>query len=276
MKNIFRISIICISITLFISCNSHEKQEKQAAERIKHVEQLISKNAYNAAKIEIDSIHFLFPRLVDKRRIASSLEDTIVCLESARTLAYCDSILPTKQREADSIQRNFRFEKNDKYQELGNYVYKTQQTENNANRIYLKTFVAENADFYLVSNYCGGEIKHSSVEVSVNDIFAHTDTINTSNSLNHSFNDGGTHWEAVTFKNNADKGVSAFIAQYASMRIKVTLYGKKSYVYYLADTDKKAITETYHLWVIKNDVAKLQKEIKKATLKIERIKNRRK
>src|SRR5665647_232026 len=103
MKNIFRISIICISITLFISCNSHEKQEKQAAERIKHVEQLISKNAYNAAKIEIDSIHFLFPRLVDKRRIASALEDTIVRLESARTLAYCDSILPTKQHEADSI-----------------------------------------------------------------------------------------------------------------------------------------------------------------------------
>lgn len=276
MKNIFRISIICISITLFISCNSHEKQEKQAAERIKHVEQLISEKSYNTAKIEIDSIHFLFPRLVDKRRIASALEDTIVRLESARTLAYCDSILPTKQHEADSIQRNFRFEKNEKYQDFGNYVYKTQQTENNTNRIYLKAYIDENADFYLISNYCGGKIEHSSVEVSVNDLFAHTDTIDTSNASNHSFTDAGTRWEAVTFKNNADKGVSAFIAQYASMRIKVTLYGKKSYVYYLADSDKKAITETYHLWVVKKDVAKLQKEIKKATLKIERIKNRRK
>jgi len=276
MNKIFQITILCICNIIIFSCDSHEKQEKQAAERIKHVEQLISAKSYNAAKIEIDSIHFLFPRLIDKRRIASALEDTIVRLESTRTLTYCDSILPTKQHEADSIQRNFRFEKNERYQEFGNYIYKTQQTENNTNRIYLKAYVDENTDFYLISNYCGGKIEHFCVEVSVNDLFAHTDTIDTSNASNHSFTDAGTHWEAVTFKNETDKGVSAFIAQYASMRIKVTLYGKKSYVYYLADSDKKAITETYHLWVVKSDVAKLQKEIKKATLKIEHIKNRHK
>ena len=272
MNKIYQISIIFIAITLFVSCNSRKAQEKQADERLKYIEQLISKNALNAAKIEIDSIHLLFPRLVEKRRVAAAFEDTIVRRESARTLAYCDSILPIKQHEADSIQRNFRFEKNDKYQEVGNYVYKTQQTENNTNRIYLKTFVDENADFYLVSNYCGGKIEHSSVEVSVNDLFAHTDTIDTSNASNHSFTDEGTRWEAVSFKNEADKGVTAFIAQYASKHIKVTLHGKKLYVYYLADSDKKAITETYHLWVVKRDVAKLEKEIKKATLKIERIK----
>ena len=272
MPRKFQICIILFALIMFISCNSRKAQEQQADERLKHIELLLNEDAYNAAKIEIDSIHLLFPRLIEKRRAAAAFEDTITRRESARTLAYCDSILPIKKLEADSIQENFRFEKNEKYQDLGNFVYKTQRTESNTNRNYLKAFVDENADFYLVSNYCGGKIEHSSVHVSTGDLFAQTDTIDTSNASNHSFTDAGTRWEAVTFKNEADNGVTAFIAQYAGMQIKVTLHGKKSYVYYLANSDKKAITETYHLWVVKKDVVHLQKEIKKATNKINRIK----
>lgn len=259
-------------LAFLISCDSRQKLEKQADVRLKHIEELISKDSFNAAKIEIDSINSLFPRLVNKRRIAVAFGDTIARRESARNLAYCDSILPIKQHEADSIQKNFRFEKDKKYQDFGNFVYKNQQTESNSSRTYLKTYVDENADFYLISNYCGGNIEHTSVEVSVKDMFAHTDTIKTSNPAYYSFNDQGSHWETLTFKNEADKGVTAFITQNSTARIKVTLYGKRSYIYYLSDADKKAITETYHLWIVKKDVAKLQKEIKKASIIIERIK----
>ena len=269
MKKII-LSVIFLLLVLS-SCNSRATQEKDADKRLKHIEQLIAENALNAAKIEIDSIHALYPRFVNKRKIAAAFQDTIIRRECARTLAYCDSILPSKQHEADSIQKNFRFEKNEKYQQFGNYVYKTQQTENNSNRMYLKAYVDENADHYLISNYCGGRIEHTSIEVAVNDIFAHTDTLDVSNSAYHSFNDGGSDWETLTLKNEQDKGVTGFIAQNSGARIKVTLYGKKSTVYYLSDADKKAIKETYHLWIVKKDVAQLQKEIKKATVKIERI-----
>lgn len=271
MKKI--VSVLLLVLLVLGSCNSREAQEKDADKRLKHIEQLIAENALNAAKIEIDSIHSLYPRLVSRRRIAAAYEDTIARRESSRTLAYCDSILPLKQHEADSIQKNFRFEKNEKYQQFGNFVYKTQQTESNSNRNYLKSYVDENADLYLISNYCGGKIEHTSVEVSAGDLFAHTDTLSTSSSAYHSFNDGGSHWETLTYKNAEDKGVSAFIAQNSSARLKVTLYGKKSYVYYLSDADKKAIVQTYQLWIVKKDVAQLQKEILKAKYKIERIKN---
>jgi len=267
--------IVFLSFFL-VSCNTRKAEEKLADKRLSDIVQLINDNSLNAAKIQIDSVHLLFPRLVAKRKIAASYSDTIVRRESARTLAYCDSILPIKQSEVDSIQKNFRFEKNAKYQEIGNYVFKTQITEMNSNRNYLKTYVDEKADFYLISNYCGAKIEHTSVEVSANDMFAHSDTIATSEAANHSFNDAGSHWEAVTFKNDADNGVAAFIAQYSNLQIKVTLYGKKTITYYLANTDKKAIVETFNLWVVKNDVAKLQTEIKKATIKIERIKGRQK
>lgn len=274
MKNKYRFFILYLMTILFVACNSRKANEKKADILLQHIEQLINENALNAAKIEIDSLHLLFPRLVDKRRIAAAFADTIVRRESARTLAYCDSILPIKIHEEDSIQRNFRLEKNPVYQEYGNFIYKTQQTENNTNRNYLKAYVDENAEFYLVSNYCGAKIEHTSVEVFANELFICTDTIETTNAANHSFTDAGTRWEAVTFKNDAANRVSAFIAQYQSMPIKVTLHGSKTISYFLSPSDKKAIVETYNLWVVKKDVAKLQKEIKKAKLKIERIKNR--
>lgn len=271
MKNIKRVFFFMLAFTFLISCNSRQNLEKQADVRLKHIEQLISHNSLNEAKIEIDSFHLLFPRLVNKRRIAAAYEDTIVRRESSRSLAYCDSILPLKRHEADSIQKNFRYEKDKIYQETGNFIYKTQNTESNTNRIYLKAYVDDNAEFYLISNYCGSKLEHTSVEVSAKDLFAHTDTINTSDPDYHSFTNDGLRWEVVTFKNESGKTVSAFIAQYVSQKIKVILHGKKNYVYFLADSDKKAISDTYHLWIVKKDVLKLQTEIKKATAKIERI-----
>lgn len=273
MNKIIKISFFIVILIILSSCDSRKANEEKADKCLKHIQLLIDRNEYNAAKIEIDSVHTLFPLLVEKRRIAAALEDTVIRRESSRSLAYCDSILPSKIHEMDSIQKNFRFEKDKKYQDIGNYVYKTEQTESNANRTYLKTYVDENADFYLVSNYCGGKIEQQSVEVSANDLFAHTDTISISDPNNHWFDDGGSHFESIIFKNESDNGVIAFIAQSSVKSVKITLHGKKSYSYYLSAADKKAIIETYRLWKVKKDVVQLQKEIKKATLRIQRINN---
>jgi hypothetical protein len=271
MQKLYRCLIILLLFVSVVSCSERRKQEKLADERLKRIETLIKQNSLNSAKIEIDSIHLLYPRLVDKRRIAAAFADTIAYIESSRNLAYCDSILPIKLRECDSIQKNFRFEKDLKYQEVGNYIYKTQQTESNISRTYLKSYIDENADIYLVSNYYGAKIEQTSLEASVNDLFAHTDTLEITNPAYHGYSDEGMHWETLTFKNNADKGVSAFIAQNATARIKITLYGKRTYVYNLAEADKNAIAETYRLWKVKKDVVNLQKEVKKAKIKIARI-----
>jgi hypothetical protein len=271
MRIIFKLLFFLLISSGFISCNPRKVQEENADKMLKEIQLLIDRESYNAAKLKIDSIHSLFPMLVEKRRIAAALEDTVVRRESSRSLIYCDSILPKKINAMDSIQKNFRFEKNKKYQEIGNFVYKTEQTESNANRTYLKTYVDENADFYLVSNYCGGKIEQQSIEVSSGDLFAHTDTISISDPNNHRFDDGGSHFESLIFKNESQNGVVEFIAQSTFKTIKITLHGKKSYVYYLVDADRKAIVETYHLWKEKKDVVLLQREIKKAISRIERI-----
>jgi hypothetical protein len=277
MKN-YKSLIFIILVFVFLAfsaCDSRKAQEKEADKRLQHIELLINQNSLNAAKIEIDSIHLLFPRLVEKRKIAAALQDTIERRENARNLQYCDSILPFKLHQQDSIQKNFRFEKDTVYQQYGNFVYKTQRTENNSSRTYLKAYVDENADFYLISNYCGSKLDQSSVKVTVNDLFAKTDSVGISDPNYHSFDDGGLHWETLTFKNDADKGLAGFIAQNSGSTIKVTLVGKKrSFIYFLEPSDKQAIAETYRLWIVKKDVSELRKIINKSTIKVERINKR--
>ncbi len=274
MKFYYQILVLLITILFFVSCKDKEGQQKLADIRLKHIEQLILQNSFNQAKIQIDSIHLLFPRLVKKRAVAQAYADTIARRENARTLSYCDSLLVMKEKEKAELQKNFRFEKDKKYQEIGSYVYKSQTTENNATRTYLKAYVDEKADYYLVSNYCGNsKLEHISVKVSVDDLFSQTDTIPVSHAFNHSYIDGAVHWESITFKNEAEKGVSAFIAQYEAKQIKVNLIGRRSCQYILSSFDKKAISQAYQLWVVMKDVDKLKAEIKKAHSKISRIKS---
>jgi hypothetical protein len=257
---------------LFGSCHSKEKEAEMADERLRYIEELIDQNSLNAAKIQIDSVHVLFPRLVDKRRKAAALADTITRRESTRTLEFCDTALVSKNKELELALKNFKLEKDARYQNVGNYIYKTQVTEVNTSRNYLKAYVDENADFYFVSNYTGIKLEHTAIKVSVGELFACTDTLSTTSPAFHSFTDDGTRWETLTLKNNAAKSIAMFIAQYPTSNVKVTLIGAKSSVQYiLAPSDKKALAEAYSLWIIKSDIAQLQIEIKKAKAKIYRI-----
>ena len=264
-----------ISFLIFSSCNSPKKSEKDIERRMNQIENLINENALNTAKIELDSIHILYPRIVAARRIAKTLEDTIIRRENSRTLVYCDSILPIKRHQADSIQKKFRFEKNKIYQTIGNYIYQALRIESNIDRTYLRAYVDENADFYLVSNFAGNyKPNHTSVKASVEDTYAETGKLSLESSMHHSFSDTGINWEIVTFKNELAGNVPVFITQYAKEQIKITLQGKQNYVYYLTELDKKALSETYNLWIAKKDVAMLEREIEKAKAVIERINQR--
>lgn len=271
----YYLCLVVISMILALSsCNSRMSQERKADILLSHIRTLIDRNELNAAQLEIDSLHQLYPTLINKRKIAAALSDTIERRENFRSLVYCDSILPIKQRQLDSLLINFRFEKDTTYQQYGNYIYKTQRTENNAMRTYLKAYVDENADFYLISNYCGPKIQQSSVKTSAGNVYVETQNAGNDSAVFHEFNDEGNHWESLTFKNNADNGVASFIASNGASTLRITLNGKRKFTYLLDPSDRKAITESYHLWIIMKDYKELKIQIKKATLILENIKKR--
>lgn len=266
-RNIF-FQLIIFSF-IFVSCNSREQEEKEADKRLTSIKELIQSNKLNEAKMEIDSIHTLFPRLVNKRKIAVALNDTIILRESYRTLKYCSGILPEMKHEFEQLIKDFKLEKNEKYNEVGKYVYKSQLTEQNAGRNYLKYEVLENNEVLLVSEYSGSKINHFAIKAEANGVSAYSDTLK--NGVFHTFNDGERNYENLTFKNEADSGLTAFLSENKHAAIKITLIGSRKYTYQLSESDKVALNKAFTLSKALKLITKTENDLRIAKQRIGKI-----
>lgn len=267
------LSLLLITF-IFVACGSNNKQESQIDQRLTAIAELIAQNKLDEAKAEIDSIHKNFPRKIDKRRIAAALSDSITRIESRTTLELFSTHMPLLINRADSLRKNFKYEKEEKYQDFGNFVYKTQITEQNMTRNYLKSFIDEQSNIFIVSNLVGQRINQSIIKLSVADVFVTTDTTNNRKGVFHSFSNEGQYWETLTFKNDDILTLAAFVEQNAKQKIKVELKGTKNFNYQLAESDKKAIVETYKLWNTMREIKILEFEVEKANARILKINQR--
>lgn len=268
--------ILFVIVTLSNTGCSSDKKEKQADTEIAAIEQLINNNFYNLARIKIDSFHINYRMMVDKRRLVSSLQDTITLRESYRTIQYCDTVLPKLTHQLDSMMKNFRFEKDTVFQETGDYVHKLHITEQNVNRNYLKVKIDENGELKIFSYVKGMKIAHKSLKVSAGDLFAETDSLVQKNFSEHDFNDGENYFESVIFGGESAENIVKFIYDNHTSKPKVTLNGNREYAYFLSQNDIKAIADSYHFWIVKRDVVKLERQLKSSKLKILRIKTNKK
>lgn len=244
----------------FVACTPKLTDAEKADLRLQAARQMIVDNRLNAAKSELDSVHLLYPKQVTQRRAANYLSDSIAYIESLRTLAYCDTMLIQKEQESQMLLADFRFEKNDKYEDNGHYVYKLLRTESNTERCYLQTYVTQDYKVFVKSNYCGTKkIEHSQVELLANDL-----SVSSGAGNNHTFTDGGLTWEILTLSDDAAMSLLNFISANETERIQVRLSGTSTYVYYLTESERKALGTTYHLAVVMRDIDQLQQEIRKA------------
>ncbi|MCD8194394.1 MAG: hypothetical protein LUD74_07620, partial [Tannerellaceae bacterium] len=255
------------------SCNG---EGKKAQQRFEQAQQMYERNEFFAAKNEIDSIRALYPREAKVMKESLRLMRLIEVKESERTIAYCDSLLPIKQTEAEELVKGFILEKDPEYQEIGNYVWKQQTIERNVERCYVRAGVDEKGEMYLASVYFGSRpIEHTGMKVSLKEgLFAETPAIPYDGGVNYRFKDLGNTTEVVTYKGDYAQDVVNFIYTNEKERIKVDYTGGKPYTIYLNDNDKKAIVATYDLATVLSDINNMTTTRDKATKKIDYLKGK--
>ena len=264
-----RIGFGMLCLCLLASCHS---DEKAAQARLDRAKALYEEASYFAAKNEIDSLRAAYPKEVKVLREALTLMRQVEWKEAERNIAFCDSLIPIRLQEADSVKNSgFTFEKDSAYEEVGTFVWKQQTVERNVQRCYIRCGVNEKGEMYLASVYYGAQpINHTGIKLSLKDgISAETASIPSDGGLNDHVKDLGHTTEVVTYQ--GDKGMDAIKLIYANPkeRIKVEYTGGKPYTIYLADADKKALLATYDLAVLLSDVNQMIKEKDKTTKKIE-------
>lgn len=260
----FQRFIVLLIMVLLASCS---QEEKKASDLLMRAEQSYSSANYNEAKMQIDSIRNLYPKVFDVRKKAIRLKQQVELKEQQLSLEYLDSMMTLKKILLDSMKVAFVLEKDTAYQEIGNYFYPTQIVEKNIGRTFLRACVSERGEMSITSIYCaGGSLNHTSVKVSSKDAFAQTpaspDVYVTT--------DLGKKIEKADYKLGADGGVIGFIiANKDAKSLKLEFIGDRTYKTVMYSQDIKAIVELSKLAQVLLSIEEIKKEQKEANLKIQ-------
>ena len=265
---------VFLCLMLVVSACNNDKKEAEA--RLMEAQRFYEQNDWPAAKEVLDSLKAYYPKQVKSLRKALALMRTIELKEQERNFFYCDSLLTVRLEEAGALSGKFVLEKDEEYQDIGQWISKKQPLERNIERSYLRSQVNETGEFALVSVFFGKKaISHNSLKISANDgSFVETATIARDGGNNFSFTDNDNVSEIVTYLTERDGGATAFIVQRPKDRIKVEYKsdGKTRYTAYLAEGDRKAITETFEYAAVLSDIECLRRELEKAKNRIEYLK----
>jgi hypothetical protein len=240
---------------LLISCGNSDQFKAQSY--LNKAQSFFIQGNYNRAKLTLDSVNFLFPRLILMRQKADTLMYKIELQEAKRNLHYADSIVVLKQQTADSLAHPFSFEKDTKYDEMGQYTVKARQSTADATRTFLKPTVAENGVITIMSIYCGTPIGHTTVKASANGVFA--ETLPASKGSCFSYKNNGKTWEDVSFTGKDINGLTPFIANNIQSPITISLErGHRTVNYLMQPKDKEAIAKSYFLSEALKEVQQLK------------------
>lgn len=254
------------------ACGPSDTQRAQ--QLVDTAREMVMNDRLNQAKIELDSVHTLYPREVAIRRQAKVLADSIDYIESQRTLVYSDSLLQTLLPQVDPLLKQFRYEKNDKYENAGRYVHKLLNTDSNTARCFLQAYVTDSRITTLKSYYYGsGVLQQTAIELSADSMMLRME------GQAHHFEAEGFH-SILTMEEDKALQMLSFISAYSNSRIRINLLGttkadkNTNYVYYLADNEKVALCQTYQLGFLMNDIRQLEENIRIANAHIQRYENR--
>lgn len=266
MKNL----VLLASISLLLgACNN---VEKKAGELLSQAHEMYEQGNYNGARLLIDSIKTTYPKAFETREKSQKLMGDIIMKEQDKTLAYIDEEMKKNEDTVNEIKNQFVFEKNEKYQTVGMYLFPNQVIEKRIHQTYLKFQTDEAGKLFLTSVFCGPQyIRHTHVRATVKDgTFMDTpaprDTYTTT--------DLGKKIENVSFKLDKEDNFIAFLYSHRDEPITIELSGEKNYKYTLSKADITAAVKIYQLSQALSAIEQLKKEKAEALRKLNFVKQK--
>ena len=113
MRKSFFVAVFFVA--MLAGCNADKHNAEALYER---AEVSLAAGDFNLAKLQIDSIRTMYPKVFDVRKAGIKLMQQVELKEQEKTLVYLDSALMAQQHLLDSIKDNFVLEKDTMYQEI--------------------------------------------------------------------------------------------------------------------------------------------------------------
>ena len=265
-----KLLMLFISVAFISGCGP--SQDDKASKYLDDAKASLEQGNYTKAKLQIDSIKLLYPKAFETRKAGIRLMLTIEQEEQLRGLVYLDSLEQAKLIDFESIKSKYKLEKDENYQEIGNYIMPTQTIERNINKTYLRFQVNELGVMSMTSIYSAPRgLGHHTIKVATSDgsfaqTPASTDTFVSTNL--------GITTEKSDYKLGADGDVIPFVVNNNDQKITVTFMGDKNHSYTLSPVEKKAAVEISELASTLHTLTEIQKAKQEANLKLRFVEKR--
>ena len=235
-----------------IACSDNSKEQAQTL--LMEAQVAYEKCNYNDAKVLLDSIENNYKQCIDARKAAQLLMYRINLAVEEKTLAETEKLIEEiVPKINETTQKYFNFEKSE-YDELGRFIFKGTEVENNVQRSYIHAAVDEYGVTQLISTFSGGaDINHTALRIIASDgSSVTTSSIPYNDGSNYKYTIDGTHYESVTYKGEKDNGALAFIATHADDKgLKAILIGEKKDVNVaISKKEREALAASYELGCI--------------------------
>lgn len=241
MKKSIYVIILFLTILTAVSCG--DKRNQQAIRYLDNIRVSYEQGRYDIALQQIDSIQILFPKAFQEIKDGLALKQEVRRASDQKQITLCDSLIVTYQPKIDSIKKLFTYRK-EKDDDYGVYIPKT-VSGNTPTSTMLRSGVNDNGSMYIESVYIGEQI-HNTIRISTkDDKFAESLSIE-GDGFVFRFSHMGKQYEIIQATSVHDNGLAHFIA-YADAPLTVTLKGKNTTSFPLANIQKKAITDSYQL-----------------------------
>ena len=209
MNNEMRTTILtlcCMAALLMAAACSHEKEARAELDRARA---LYESQQYPAARNAIDTLRMRYPKELAVMKEALQLMRLVDRGECERNIAYCDSLIPVREKEVETLKQGFVLERDARYEDVGRYVRPEHAVERNIGRSYLRCGVNEQGEIFLASVYSGtAPINHTGLKITAPDgTYAVTAEIPYDGGVNYRFRDDGRTTEVVTYA--GDNGIDA-------------------------------------------------------------------
>ncbi len=205
---------------------------------------------------------------VSELREQKHLSDSMAMLQYRQTMNYTDSILQHILPTADTLLKQFRYVKNERYADHGYYILPQLQTAGLGQRVYIQAYVTDDFKTVVRSMYFGSRaIKHNRLTLSADSV------TNTYHGDLYVFDSDGVH-EILTLGDDDAVALLRFVNAFEHERIKVTLNGERAHAYWLQDKDKTALVETLRLQTLMSDIRTLEDRYRQASLQFEKYARR--
>ncbi len=206
---------------------------------------------------------------VAERRAEKRQQDSIALAEQERSIAYYDSLYQTLLPVADSLLKEFQYDKNEKYEQKGKYVHRLLRSTQNTRRNYIQAYVKDDATTEVKFFYYGAK------QADLQEVILTSDSMSdTFRGSTHAFEAEGWHETLTLGQDDAIRCLN-FIDVYSAARVRVCLSGNRSRaVFYLSDKDKRALISTYLLGITMRDIRDLENRIRITSLQIEKYRKR--